>query len=38
LLDAACSHALSRQPRIAVLVREGTTDELVSALRAHEVD
>lgn len=38
VLDAACSHALSQQPRIAVLVREGTTDELVGALRAHEVD
>lgn len=38
ILDAACRHALAQQPRIAVLVREGTTDELVAALRAHELD
>ncbi|MGY8524659.1 LysR family transcriptional regulator [Paracidovorax citrulli] len=38
VLDAACSHALHQQPRMAVLVREGTTDELVDALRDHELD
>ncbi|TWG84931.1 DNA-binding transcriptional LysR family regulator [Cupriavidus gilardii J11] len=38
VLDAACSHALTQRPRIAVMVREGTTDELVAALRAHELD
>ncbi|MGT2490111.1 LysR family transcriptional regulator [Cupriavidus basilensis] len=38
VLDAACSHGLQQQPRVAVLVREGTTDELVAALRAHELD
>lgn len=38
VLDAACTFGLARTPRISVLVREGTTDELVAALRAHELD
>lgn len=38
VLDAACTHGLQQQPRVSVLVREGTTDELVAALRAHELD
>ncbi|WP_226797856.1 LysR family transcriptional regulator [Cupriavidus necator] len=38
VLDAACTFGLAQTPRISVLVREGTTDELVSALREHELD
>ncbi|GJG97290.1 LysR family transcriptional regulator [Cupriavidus pauculus] len=38
VLDAALAYGLNQQPRIAVLVREGTTDELVGALRQHELD
>ncbi|NOV24542.1 LysR family transcriptional regulator [Cupriavidus necator] len=38
VLDTACTFGLSQAPRVSVLVREGTTDELVSALREHELD
>lgn len=38
VLDAACTFGLTQTPRVSVLVREGTTDELVSALREHELD
>lgn len=38
LLAAALRHLLEQQPRMAVLAREGTTDELVSALHARELD
>ncbi|GAA7756183.1 LysR substrate-binding domain-containing protein [Helicobacter pylori] len=38
VLDAALAYGLNRTPRISVLVREGTTDELVVALRQHELD
>src|SRR2546421_5744198 len=38
LLDAALTQLLSQTPRTSVMVREGTTDELVAALRAHELD
>lgn len=38
LLDAALAHVLAQTPRVAVVVREGTTDELVAALRGHELD
>ncbi|QET04889.1 MULTISPECIES: LysR family transcriptional regulator [Cupriavidus] len=38
VLDAACAYGLDQQPRLSVLVREGTTDELVNALRLHELD
>ncbi|BDB26349.1 LysR family transcriptional regulator [Cupriavidus sp. TA19] len=38
VLDAACSFGLTQSPRVSVLVREGTTDELVAALREHELD
>jgi DNA-binding transcriptional LysR family regulator len=38
MIDAACRYGLEQQPRLAVAVREGTTDELVAALRAHELD
>ncbi|PLP96870.1 LysR family transcriptional regulator [Cupriavidus pauculus] len=38
VLDAALAYGLNQQPRVSVVVREGTTDELVSALRQHELD
>ncbi|MWL90239.1 LysR family transcriptional regulator [Cupriavidus sp. SW-Y-13] len=38
VLDAALAYGLGQSPRISVLVREGTTDELVNALRGHELD
>jgi DNA-binding transcriptional LysR family regulator len=38
VLDAALAYGLNRSPRLAVFVREGTTDELVDALRQHELD
>ncbi len=38
VLDTACTFGLAQNPRVSVLVREGTTDELVSALREHELD
>ncbi|MGO4303668.1 LysR family transcriptional regulator [Cupriavidus sp. RAF12] len=38
VLDAALAYGLHHVPRISVLVREGTTDELVNALRLHELD
>ncbi|AMR81672.1 LysR family transcriptional regulator [Cupriavidus nantongensis] len=38
VLDTACTFGLAQTPRVSVLVREGTTDELVSALREHELD
>lgn len=38
VLDTACTFGLAQTPRASVLVREGTTDELVSALREHELD
>ena len=38
LLTAALGHLLDRQPRVAVMTREGTTDELVAGLLARELD
>ncbi|MDB5817923.1 MAG: sporulation protein [Rhizobacter sp.] len=38
LLDTALTHLLGQSPRIAVLAREGTTDELVRALTGRELD
>ena len=38
LLEAALSQLLSQSPRLSVMVHEGTTDELVAALRAREID
>lgn len=38
VLDAACAFGLEQTPRVSVLIREGTTDELVAALREHELD
>jgi DNA-binding transcriptional LysR family regulator len=38
LLNAALTHLLGQTPRVAVLAREGTTDELVRALSARELD
>lgn len=38
VLDAALDFGLRHTPRISMLVREGTTDELVNALRQHELD
>ncbi|RZL93206.1 MAG: LysR family transcriptional regulator [Variovorax sp.] len=38
LLSAALSHLLDRTPRMAVMTREGTTDELVAGLVARELD
>lgn len=38
VLDAALAYGLNQSPRISVLVREGTTDELIIALRQHELD
>lgn len=38
LMSAALTHLLDRSPRISVLVREGTTDELVANLLAREID
>lgn len=38
LLHAALTHLLGQSPRVAVLSKEGTTDELVAALSAREID
>ncbi|MDN8618943.1 LysR substrate-binding domain-containing protein [Variovorax ginsengisoli] len=38
LLDAAFTHLLGQTPRVAVMAKEGTTDELVAALGARELD
>lgn len=38
LLNAAVTHLLGQSPRVSVLSREGTTDELVAALSAREID
>lgn len=38
LLDAVLTHLLKHTPRVAVMVCQGTTDELVPALRARELD
>jgi len=38
LLSAAFAHLLDQSPRVAVTVKEGTTDELVAALSARELD
>ncbi|VWX61783.1 LysR family transcriptional regulator [Burkholderiales bacterium 8X] len=38
LLHAALTHLLDQSPRVSVLSREGTTDELVEALSAREID
>ncbi|MDQ7956368.1 MAG: LysR family transcriptional regulator [Rhodocyclaceae bacterium] len=38
LMSAALTHLLDRAPRISVMVREGTTDELVANLLAREID
>lgn len=38
LLSAALAHLLQRSPRMAVMTREGTTDELVAGLLARELD
>lgn len=38
LLSASFTHLLGQSPRVAVMAKEGTTDELVAALAAHELD
>lgn len=38
LMAAALTHLLDRSPRISVVAREGTTDELVACLVAREID
>ena len=38
LLSRVVTHLLSRNPRVSLLVREGTTDDLVAALQARELD
>lgn len=38
LLEAVLTHLLTQNPRISVVVREAVTEELVSALQAHELD
>lgn len=38
LLNAAFTHLLGQTPRVSVLSKEGTTDELVAALSAREID
>ena len=38
LMASALTHLLDRSPRISVMVREGTTDELVASLVAREID
>lgn len=38
LMSAALTHLLDRTPRISVVVREGTTDELVANVLAREID
>ncbi|MEJ8813084.1 LysR family transcriptional regulator [Variovorax ureilyticus] len=38
LMAAALTHLLDRTPRISVMAREGTTDELVAGLLAREID
>jgi DNA-binding transcriptional LysR family regulator len=37
-MSAALTHLLDRSPRISVMAREGTTDELVAGLVARELD
>lgn len=38
LLTQALTHLLGQSPRVAVLVKEGTTDDLVAALSSRELD
>lgn len=38
LLSSALTHLVGRAPRVSVMTREGTTDELVGALMARELD
>lgn len=38
LLSASFAHLLGQTPRVAVMAKEGTTDELVAALSARELD
>jgi DNA-binding transcriptional LysR family regulator len=38
LLHAALTHLLGQSPRVSVMSKEGTTDELVAALSAREID
>lgn len=38
LMSAALTHLLDRSPRISVMAREGTTDELVAGLVARDLD
>ncbi|MDM0066877.1 LysR substrate-binding domain-containing protein [Variovorax sp. J31P207] len=38
LLSASVTHLLGQSPRVAVMTKEGTTDELVAALGARELD
>ncbi|WP_399682708.1 LysR family transcriptional regulator [Xenophilus sp.] len=38
LMSAALTHLLGRSPRISVMAREATTDELVAGLLARELD
>ena len=38
LLHAALAHLLGQSPRVSVLSKEGTTDELVAALSTREID
>lgn len=38
LLSSALMHLIDRSPRVSVMTREGTTDELVAALMARELD
>lgn len=38
LLAAALKHLLGQQPRLSVLITEGTTDQLVGRIKARELD
>lgn len=38
LLEAALGELMAQAPRMAVMVREATTDELIASLRGHELD
>jgi DNA-binding transcriptional LysR family regulator len=38
LMSAVLTHLIDRSPRISVMAREGTTDELVAGLLARELD
>lgn len=38
LMSATLTHLLARTPRVSVMIREGTTDELVAGLVAREID